>query len=709
MRSTRISLFVLAIVAAWMASVAPASATGSYQVYSCRTPAGLPAPTDGWSTILGHEAVTADNCNAADARDLDAQTLDQRAMVGDFAGWRYSAPQNLTLGPLSFWRYTVVSHHDLDNATGQWSSWISLGSPEHAAAVERCDLDCTGLGSAEDRNLLAGNRFDVAPPPGTRDAYVVAGCIGTPGYGCNVLHDQVGNRTGYARYDVQALQAELEDSFAPVAQDVSGSLTIDDVLKGAASLSFAASDKGGGLYHVWIDVKQGDGAWTTASRQIVDPNDGKCQELDYLTDTDREFGFQVPCKLAATVTASLDTRKLADGEYDVRAMVEDAAGNTTPVLAPRHVAIDNVPPPQLLATPTISGTTKLGATLTAGTGVWSGTGNKYAYRWLRCTAADLEGCAAIAGSTGSTYQPTVEDLGRVLRVEVTASNAEGTSTAASDSVGPVRNANGVIPACADGIDNDHDGKIDTDDPGCASRAGTTEVESATTPSGGNDPVPHSGVTGVGNGGNASANAVLSLSGPRKLRLAFRKTGSTRITLRDEKGRAISGAAIQVLQRMNVPGAQFAAVHAPIITDADGHVRYLIEAGYSRTLRFAYAPLLGGPATIVRDIQITVPSKTTFRTNKRFLRNGQTVRFIGRLQSLPAPTGGVVIDLQARVGQRWQTFNSLRTNSAGKWHAKYRFHATTGLQTYTFRARVRRDTGFPYAPSISRRVKVKVRG
>jgi hypothetical protein len=192
-------------------------------------------------------------------------------------------------------------------------------------------------------------------------------------------------------------------------------------------------------------------------------------------------------------------------------------------------------------------------------------------------------------------------------------------------------------------------------------------------------------------------------------LRYGRTGSTRITLRDSAGRAITGAQVQVLERTSIPGEVFAPAHAPITTDGDGQFRYLIAPGPSRTLRFAYSPTLGGAASIVHDVAVAVVSKTTLRTDRSFLRNGQSVRFLGQVLSRPVPAAGVVIDLQARVSRRWQTFNSLRTNNAGKWHASYRFHATTGLQTYTFRARVRGDTGFPYTPSRSRRVEVRVQG
>ena len=74
-----------------------------------------------------------------------------------------------------------------------------------------------------------------------------------------------------------------------------------------------------------------------------------------------------------------------------------------------------------------------------------------------------------------------------------------------------------------------------------------------------------------------------------------------------------------------------------------------------------------------------------------------------------PAGGVLIDLQAQAGGKWMTFKTTRTKRTGAWASRYRFRSTTGVQHYRFRARVRQDTGYPYAMSTSKTVGVTVRG
>jgi 5-hydroxyisourate hydrolase-like protein (transthyretin family) len=181
-------------------------------------------------------------------------------------------------------------------------------------------------------------------------------------------------------------------------------------------------------------------------------------------------------------------------------------------------------------------------------------------------------------------------------------------------------------------------------------------------------------------------------------------------LRDENGQPIVGAQVSVMQLMNVPGAQWTPARSPLTTDASGRMSWTIPASFGRTVRFAYkANLANADFQSTLDIVLKVRSKTSFNTNRSRFRNGDAVRFSGRVASRPVPRSGVLIDLQAKVGRKWQTFKTTRTASTGRWKASYRFHATSGLQRYSFRARIRHDSGFPYLPSGSRTLRVAVRG
>ncbi|RDI74001.1 hypothetical protein Gocc_2098 [Gaiella occulta] len=88
-------------------------------------------------------------------------------------------------------------------------------------------------------------------------------------------------------------------------------------------------------------------------------------------------------------------------------------------------------PPANTSSPTITGTAQQGQTLTATTGVWNGdTPISYTFQWQRCDSAGAA-CGSIAGATAQSRVVEAGDVGGTLRVVVTATNASGTSSAAS--------------------------------------------------------------------------------------------------------------------------------------------------------------------------------------------------------------------------------------------------------------------------------------
>jgi Ig domain of plant-specific actin-binding protein len=81
--------------------------------------------------------------------------------------------------------------------------------------------------------------------------------------------------------------------------------------------------------------------------------------------------------------------------------------------------------------PTISGTPQQNSTLTANPGTWSGgKPQTYTYQWRRCDSTGGS-CADISGATAQTYVLKDVDVGRTLRVRVTAKNSLGSRAATS--------------------------------------------------------------------------------------------------------------------------------------------------------------------------------------------------------------------------------------------------------------------------------------
>ena len=142
-----------------------------------------------------------------------------------------------------------------------------------------------------------------------------------------------------------------------------------------------------------------------------------------------------------------------------------AASNATAVVSAASSLPTNTSQPQ------ISGSAVVGSTLTATTGSWTGSPTSYGYRWTRCpvtgSAPDASNCAAISGATTSSYALGSADLGRRLRVRVTATNAVGSKTVASNATAVVKAA---APPPPPPVSN-----------GCAKKGGTVPVASVSSP------------------------------------------------------------------------------------------------------------------------------------------------------------------------------------------------------------------------------------
>lgn len=196
----------------------------------------------------------------------------------------------------------------------------------------------------------------------------------------------------------------------------------------------------------------------------------------------------------------------------------------------------------------------------------------------------------------------------------------------------------------------------------------------------------------------------AIHGPRVYR--GRRAKQIRGALRTANGRPLAGSSITVLEQPRTGGG-FRSV-GTLRSDSLGRFSHALGRGPSRTVLFRYegTPLVK-PATA--SARVAVPARTTIHTSRKSLRNGQSVRFTGRLATAPVPRGGKLIDLQAYYRGKWRTFATPRTDDRGGWAFSYRFGATRGLVTYRFRARIRREAAYPFELGYSRVVAVTVRG
>jgi hypothetical protein len=149
------------------------------------------------------------------------------------------------------------------------------------------------------------------------------------------------------------------------------------------------------------------------------------------------------CDAAGTACAEIDgalgaTYTATSADVLSRLRVEVTAintgGGTASTSSPTATVLPL--PPANTAPPTVSGRGRIGETLTAALGIWTGSAPiSYGYDWRRCAPAG-DACTS-TGVTAQSYALGSADVGATLRVAVTASNAGGSTSAVSSPSGAV--------------------------------------------------------------------------------------------------------------------------------------------------------------------------------------------------------------------------------------------------------------------------------
>lgn len=365
-----------------------------------------------------------------------------------------------------------------------------------------------------------------------------------------------------------------------------------------------------------------------------------------------DYTRPVPCPGGTQASHELDTADLRDGRHAVSLAATDAAGNERVV--ERIVRIDNHAPAR------VSGIRVLGTQGVRST-------NSFDVRWdsppgqvapiarahyRLCRAAAPQNCVqgTRAGGVGGMDDLSVPSRGS-WRLRVWLEDAAGNTTADSASASVTLRFDDRTPA-----------RLET---GFAAAGGGLE--------------PRATVT-------LGTRAVLrgSLSGAA--------------------GAPVSGGPISVVTR--VRGADRFQRVGQTRTDASGDFRLRLPSGPSRRVVAAFhgdgrhRPASAGARLVVR-------AGSSLRVSRHRVRNGDRVRFSGRLMGGWVPSEGKLLQLEAFYRDRWRTFALVRTDSGGRWHRGYRFGGTRGRVRYPFRARIPRERGYPYAVGRSRTVHVTV--
>lgn len=194
------------------------------------------------------------------------------------------------------------------------------------------------------------------------------------------------------------------------------------------------------------------------------------------------------------------------------------------------------------------------------------------------------------------------------------------------------------------------------------------------------------------------------------RLLTSKTDKNPIVVKgvllDSRTDSIDNTQIEVQRLVAAKGTSWERI-GQTDTDSQGRFSYRYS-GPSALLRFVYGGSLWRD-TAQDQVRVTVPARVSLKTSRKFIRNGRTLRFSGKLLGKPLAGRGKLVELQAVVRGKWRTFGTTRTDSKGRWRYRYRFEVTYGRLKYRFRIRVRPEDGYPYSLGYSQVKAVIVQG
>lgn len=148
------------------------------------------------------------------------------------------------------------------------------------------------------------------------------------------------------------------------------------------------------------------------------------------------------CAAIAGATAETYKPVSADVGHALKVVVTAASdggtatATTVPTAAVSPAGTSPAARPTNLEPPEVTGQEQDGQVLTSSAGTWTGSPQKFTYRWRRCDAAGTS-CLAIPHATGPRRTLTPDDIGSTLSLVVTATGKGGSASATAATTGVV--------------------------------------------------------------------------------------------------------------------------------------------------------------------------------------------------------------------------------------------------------------------------------
>lgn len=292
---------------------------GTWALVSCTTPAGQPAPADGWLAGGAGTYKGAINTCATAGGALIAQVGDETEQPAyQPATWTFTAPAGATIagGTLTLGFFVPE---------GQGYAETPQNSYDSADVVGNCQYNVGSCGSQwnEQADPIAPSQT------GGTQIFLGAECVASvQGHDyCQQPGDPLLGADGLdAQSDLYSAVIDLQDSSTPSASGFTGGLLAPSAL-GTADLLFTASDPNGpGILRATVTI---DGA--VVYNGTPDTNGGRCQSIGTDAAGSPEYLYAQPCKQSVPFDVPVNTATLPAGEHQLRVTLTDAAGNTAVV------------------------------------------------------------------------------------------------------------------------------------------------------------------------------------------------------------------------------------------------------------------------------------------------------------------------------------------------------------------------------------------
>lgn len=314
MKPVLIATMLVALVFATTASA------NEYVVYSCKTPSGAPAPTDGWSATGSASYGWSENrCGTGGALVAGMRGQSQLANVSRI-GWGFDS------GAAPIRGYTINRDGRINGGgfgvTMVMYSANAKNDTDGARRVDYCSdhMACNSIGGSITRDSST-------IPWDSRAWFFTMVCGGYVGEFCT----HPSSAPDFGEIHVNSAAFTLEDSEQPSVTGVGGSLTAEGASSGA--LTFTASDEVSGIARATIEVDGVDHVSIVPSS-----NGGRCQRVGQAGATN-DYLYRRPCPTRQQIELTLARNSISNGEHVIRARAYDAAGNAVTAFGPRRVIV----------------------------------------------------------------------------------------------------------------------------------------------------------------------------------------------------------------------------------------------------------------------------------------------------------------------------------------------------------------------------------